>query len=80
MNLAQTKAHLAAELVPKSAEHWTRLAFAAVVTGAGVFVVVVQVLAGTLGWIGPILILAGTGIMFTKTMISLAKALLPFKS
>ena len=80
MNFQETKAHLATELAPQSIEHRVRFAFAGAIVAVGLFVTVVQCLNHELGWIGPTLAVIGAGVAFTKTVLSLVKALLPFKS
>ena len=80
MSLGNTKTAFAAEVSPQSAEHWVRLVFSAVITAVGVFVVIIECLHHSISWVGPVMVFGGVGVAFTKTVVSLAKAILPFKS
>lgn len=81
MDLTETKAGLGDDLAPQSVDHWVRIGFAAVIAATGIFVIMFQCLqTGRPGWTGIIIVFGGVGIAFTRTVIALSKALLPFKT
>lgn len=83
MNFDETKTMLAVDLVPQSAAHWLRVIVAVLAVGLGTTDIVISRFVhdppGAWEKEPIFLIILGIGILFTKTVIELAKALLPWK-
>ena len=85
MNAGKTQqiaAQARQDLAPKSGEHWLRMIAGCVAILLGTCDIVISRFVREGPWEKePIaLIVIGLGIIFTKTVIELAKALLPWKS
>ena len=81
MNLDKTKANIAEDLSFKSNTHCLRIAAAGIAVFLGVADIVLSRFFHEGPWeVEPLfLIVLGMGILFTKTIIELLKALLPWK-
>lgn len=84
MTIEETKAIAAQDLKPRSSQHWLRIAFAVALVSVGLADIVKARLLSEPAlpweWMPLLIVMIGIGVMFTGTIIALAKALLPWKS
>jgi len=84
MNFDKTAAYVAADLKPKSGADWVRVVFATSICFVGLTDIVVTRIVreppGPWEWMPLLLIFGGAGLLFTGSVIAIAKALLPWKS
>ena len=82
MNFDETVNMLAVDLNPKSSGHWLRVGFAIAIASVGLADIILSrfVREGPWEWMPLLMVFGGVGILFTSTVISVAKALLPWKT
>ena len=82
MNFEETAVFVAKDLMPKSSAHWLRASFAIVIASVGLADIILSrfVREGPWEWMPLLMVFGGVGILFTSTVIAVAKALLPWKT
>lgn len=84
LNESQMVQAVKSDLTPKSGSHWARVVFSIAICFVGLIDIVVSRWVrdppGEWEWMPLLMVFGGTGILFTGSVIAIAKALLPWKS